>query len=172
MILIRRPLSLSRFALLFFVFGVAHVQAANENLNSERELPGPTQWVEREAKERALGQWPCLSYLLGCGKIVTRPPRFADIGEELSGNITAGRKLALEGPCISCHRFKDGVQPGTVGPDLGQFGARGISNQDAFRWVYDMRTRNPNTVMPPFGTNELLSEQDLRNVVAFLQSLK
>ena len=29
-----------------------------------------------------------------------------------------------------------------------------------------MRTLNPDTLMPPFGTNEILSDQDMRDVVA------
>jgi sulfur-oxidizing protein SoxX len=35
-----------------------------------------------------------------------------------------------------------------------------------------MRTVNPETLMPPFGTNEILTDQELRDVVAFLLSSK
>ena len=38
--------------------------------------------------------------------------------------------------------------------------------------VYDMRTINPETLMPPFGTNDILNEQELRDVVAYLLSFR
>lgn len=33
-----------------------------------------------------------------------------------------------------------------------------------------MRTRIPDTLMPPFGTNGILDDQELRDVVAYLQA--
>jgi len=35
-----------------------------------------------------------------------------------------------------------------------------------------MRWRNPDTVMPPAGINQVLNDQELRDVIAFLQSSK
>lgn len=33
-----------------------------------------------------------------------------------------------------------------------------------------MRARIPDTLMPPFGTNGILSDREIRDVVAFLQA--
>ena len=33
-----------------------------------------------------------------------------------------------------------------------------------------MRTRHADTLMPPFGTSEILRDQEIRDVVAYLQA--
>jgi sulfur-oxidizing protein SoxX len=68
--------------------------------------------------------------------------------------------------------MKGGAQPGTRGPDLSHYGNAGRSDAETYTAIHDMRTRNPETLMPPFGTNEILSDLDIRDVVAFLQASK
>ena len=37
--------------------------------------------------------------------------------------------------------------------------------------IYDALTVNPQSVMPPFGKHKLISEEDIDNIVEFLQSI-
>jgi len=38
--------------------------------------------------------------------------------------------------------------------------------------VWDARSHNPKTVMPPFGTNSILTKQEVMHIVAYLNTLK
>jgi sulfur-oxidizing protein SoxX len=91
----------------------------------------------------------------------------------LNGNARRGGQIAFardRGNCLACHVMAGGTQPGTRGPDLSLYGRAGHSDAETYAAVYDMRTRIADTLMPPFGTNEILSEQELRDVVAYLQA--
>lgn len=119
--------------------------------------------------------FPCLSYTLACGKAATRKPQAKALEGPLNGNAEKGKQLAQardRGNCLACHVIKGGSQPGSRGPDLSHYGNAGRSDAETYTMVHDMRTRNPETLMPPFGTNEILSEQEIRDIVAFLQVSK
>lgn len=127
------------------------------------------------AKASDFSEWPCLSLTLPCGKIPTRKPVQQALAGALNGDPARGRALANErskGNCVACHVLQGAEQPGTRGPDLSTYGAMGRSDAETYALVYDMRWRNPDTVMPPIGTNQILTDQELRDVVAFLQSSK
>jgi sulfur-oxidizing protein SoxA len=67
---------------------------------------------------------------------------------------------------------KDGALPGDVGPNLSAYGTWGRDAAYTFQQVWDARAHNPLTIMPPFGTNELLSEAEVAHIVTYLQTLK
>lgn len=117
--------------------------------------------------------FPCLSYTLPCGTVAVREPQQPMLDGPLGGDVERGKKLAFarnKGNCLACHVLKGGTQPGSRGPDLSGYGTWARSDSETYGLVYDMRLRTPDTVMPPFGTNEVLSSQEIRDVVAFLQS--
>lgn len=119
--------------------------------------------------------FPCLSYTQACGKAATRPPVKKALDGPLNGNPEKGKQLAQarnRGNCLACHVIPGGSQPGTRGPDLSHFGSSGRSDAEAYAMVFDMRTVNPETLMPPFGTNDILNEQELRDVVAYLLTFR
>ena len=120
-------------------------------------------------------KFPCLSYTLPCGELAVRPPQKKPLQGALNGDRERGKEVAFtksRGNCLACHNMAGGTQPGSRGPDLSQYAELGRSNEETYSLVYDMRWRNPGTVMPPMGTNEILSDQEIRDVVAFLQSSK
>jgi sulfur-oxidizing protein SoxX len=84
-----------------------------------------------------------------------------------------GQKIAFDrgkGNCLTCHDIKGGDLPGTIGPALKDLKAR--YDRDALiAIVSDETKRNPLTVMPPFGRNRVLTEQEINAVVDFLQTL-
>lgn len=117
--------------------------------------------------------FPCLSYTLPCGKVATRRPVARTLEGALNGNADRGRQIAAarnRGNCLACHAMKGGMQPGTRGPDLSMYGSAGRSDAEAYAAVYDMRSRIADTLMPPFGTNQILNDQEIRDVVAYLQA--
>lgn len=82
--------------------------------------------------------------------------------------ISFDRKL---GNCLACHVIEGGNLPGNIGPPLVAMQARYPSKQDLHDQIYDAREMNPNTMMPPFGAHEVLTEDELKKVVDFIYTL-
>lgn len=84
-----------------------------------------------------------------------------------------GKKLAFErgkGNCLTCHVIKGGDLPGTIGPELKDLKGK-YDRKELTAIVTDETQRNPLTVMPPFGRNRILTEQEINAIVDFLQTL-
>jgi L-cysteine S-thiosulfotransferase len=89
-------------------------------------------------------------------------------------SVSEGQKLAFDrskGNCLTCHEIKGGDLPGTIGPPLKAIKSRYPDRNELVAIVSDETKRNPQTVMPPFGRNRLLTEQEINAVVDFLQTL-
>ena len=85
-----------------------------------------------------------------------------------------GQKIAFDrgkGNCLTCHDIKGSDLPGTIGPQLSDIKSKYPDRNDLVAIVTDETKRNPQTVMPPFGRNRILSEQEINAVVDFLQTL-
>jgi sulfur-oxidizing protein SoxX len=85
-----------------------------------------------------------------------------------------GQRLAFDrgkGNCLTCHEIKGGDLPGTIGPALKDIKSKYPDPKDLVAIVTDETKRNPQTVMPPFGRNRILTEQEINAVVDFLQTL-
>jgi L-cysteine S-thiosulfotransferase len=88
--------------------------------------------------------------------------------------VSEGQKIAFDrgkGNCLTCHEIKGGDLPGTIGPPLRDIKTKYPDRNDLIAIVTDETTRNPLTVMPPFGRNHILTEQEINAVVDFLQTL-
>ena len=86
----------------------------------------------------------------------------------------AGEKLAFDrgkGNCLTCHDIKGGDLPGTIGPALKDIKSKYPDRTDLIAIVTDETKRNPLTMMPPFGRNRILTEQEIDAIVDFLQTL-
>ena len=94
----------------------------------------------------------------------------------LHGDPKLGKHLAYQsdkGRCLNCHVLgPDGEQPGTVGPNLSAYALRKIDPTVTFQQIWDARVHNPDTVMPAFGTYDLLTKEEVTHIVAYLQTLK
>lgn len=89
-------------------------------------------------------------------------------------NVAEGRKLAFDrskGNCLTCHDIKGGDLAGTIGPPLVDIKSKYPDRKELVAIVSDETKRNPTTVMPPFGRNHILTEQEINAVVDFLQTL-
>jgi L-cysteine S-thiosulfotransferase len=84
-----------------------------------------------------------------------------------------GQKIAFDrgkGNCLTCHEIKGGDLPGTIGPARKDLKVR-YDRNELTAIVTDETKRNALTVMPPFGRNRILNEQEINAVVDFLQTL-
>jgi L-cysteine S-thiosulfotransferase len=85
-----------------------------------------------------------------------------------------GQKLAFDrgkGNCLTCHEIRGGDSPGTLGPALSDIKTKYPDRNDLVAIVTDETRRNPQTVMPPFGRNRILTEKEINAIVDFLQTL-
>jgi L-cysteine S-thiosulfotransferase len=85
-----------------------------------------------------------------------------------------GQRLAFDrskGNCLGCHEIRGGDLPGTIGPALKDIKSRYPDRNDLVAILTDETQRNPQTVMPPFGRNRILTEQEINAIVDFLQTL-
>jgi sulfur-oxidizing protein SoxX len=89
-------------------------------------------------------------------------------------NAAEGQKIAFDrgkGNCLSCHVIQGGDFPGSIGPELKDIKRRYPDRNDLVAILNDETKRNPETVMPPFGRNRILTEQEINAIVDFLQTL-
>jgi L-cysteine S-thiosulfotransferase len=88
--------------------------------------------------------------------------------------VTEGQTLAFDrgkGNCLTCHEIKGGDLPGSIGPALKDIKSKYPDRNELVAILTDETKRNPLTVMPPFGRNRILTEQEINAIVDFLQTL-
>ncbi len=110
-----------------------------------------------------------ISFLMAAMSMST--PVFAEVSE---ADLAKGKQLSFErkkGNCLACHMIKDGTLAGNGGPPLIAMKARFPDKTILRQQIYDAREKNPNSLMPPFGAHEILTEQELDLVLDFIYSL-
>jgi len=87
---------------------------------------------------------------------------------------TQGQALAFDramGNCLACHAMRGGDVPSNVGPELSGMKARFPNRDDLVQILTNEEARNPQTVMPPFGRDLILSHDEIEKIVDFLYTL-
>jgi sulfur-oxidizing protein SoxX len=85
-----------------------------------------------------------------------------------------GQKIAFDrgkGNCLTCHDIKGGDLPGTIGPALKDMKSKYPDRNELVAILTDETKRNPQTMMPPFGRNRILTNEEINAIVDFLQTL-
>jgi len=88
--------------------------------------------------------------------------------------IADGKKVAFnrkKGNCLACHMIPGGSLPGDIGPPLVAMKARFPNKADLRAQIWDATVKNPHTIMPPFGKNQILTEKEVDLVTEFIYSL-
>ncbi|NOT16807.1 MAG: sulfur oxidation c-type cytochrome SoxX [Sulfuriferula sp.] len=88
-----------------------------------------------------------------------------------------GKQLAYDrsmGNCLACHAMPtqtDAESPGTIGPPLIAMKARYPDKAKLRAQIWNSLDTNPNTAMPPFGKNKILTEAEIDRVTDFIYGL-
>jgi sulfur-oxidizing protein SoxX len=94
--------------------------------------------------------------------------------EEAKTAIQKGKEVAYDrkkGNCLACHAMDDGTLPGNIGPPLVAMKMR-FPDRDVLRaQIWDSTTKNPNSIMPPFGRHKMLSEEEIDWITDYVHSL-
>jgi len=92
----------------------------------------------------------------------------------LKEDLERGKNIAFtrsKGNCLACHMIADGELPGNLAPELKNIPQHFKSQQQLRQFIWDARVFNPETMMPPFGKNKILSEQEIDVLVDYLWQL-
>ena len=95
------------------------------------------------------------------------------IAEEKKAEPT-GKELSFDrkkGNCLACHMIEGGKMAGTIAPPLIAMAARYPDKEKLRAQIFDAQVTNPDSMMPPFGKHQILSEKELDKVVEFISSL-
>ena len=96
------------------------------------------------------------------------------------GNAVTGRALFAEerkGNCSACHKTPtDASQMGAsnIGPALEGIRQKYAALADRLRLRDSIRERsivNPSTIMPPYGKHRILTDSEIDDIVAYLETL-
>ncbi|MDR3576797.1 MAG: cytochrome c oxidase subunit II [Anaerolineaceae bacterium] len=87
-----------------------------------------------------------------------------------------GEQAFLNGACIGCHTIDGTKAQGKIGPNLTHFASRSVfagatltnTSDNLTKWITDPQAVKPGNLMP----NLHLPQDQIRNLVAFLESLK
>ena len=88
--------------------------------------------------------------------------------------VDEGRKLAFDrrkGNCVACHIMAGATLAGTVGPPLLAMKARFPDKSKLHSQIWDATKLNPQSLMPPFGRHEILTDDEIDKVVEYIHSL-
>ena len=85
-----------------------------------------------------------------------------------------GKEIAFtrnKGNCLACHIIADGELAGNLAPELKNIPQRFKNQLQLRQFIWDASIFNPETIMPPFGKNKILSEQEIDVLVDYLWQL-
>ena len=88
--------------------------------------------------------------------------------------IEEGKKIAFnrrKGNCMSCHVIAGATLEGNTAPPLVSMQARFPDKAMLRARIWDATKTNPQSLMPPFGRHEILTEDEIDKVVEFIHSL-
>ncbi len=85
-------------------------------------------------------------------------------GKELSFNKKKGN-------CLACHLIAGGDQAGNIAPPLIAMKARFPDKAVLRAQIEDARTKNTDSMMPPFKPHGILSDKEIGLIVDFIHGL-
>lgn len=159
--------------------GIAKLDRIEQDLGqracSSDKAPSPEVAKQIEATALASVKWPAGNRFLGDWK---EGEKLAQNGRGMTWTDAAGG--ANGGSCYNCHQIgKAELSFGTIGPSLAQYGKlRGVSDPASpgseaivkYTWakLWNSKAYSACSNMPRFGHAGLLTEDQIRNVMALL----
>jgi len=105
---------------------------------------------------------------------VTAGPAFSSGEDAAAAALEQGKAITfdrMKGNCLACHHIEGGELTGNYGPPLVAMKLRYPDREVLRSQIWDAAVRNPNTRMPPFGRNRILTEEEIDLVTDYIQSL-
>ena len=114
------------------------------------------------------------SVLALAGGLAVLPVPGLSLAEEASSVVEEGKAVAFDrkkGNCLACHQIAGGDLPGNIGPPLVAMKARFPDKAKLRAQIADATQLNPNSIMPPFGRQGILSDSEIDKIVEFIYTL-
>ncbi|MDP2154483.1 MAG: sulfur oxidation c-type cytochrome SoxX [Sulfuricella sp.] len=95
-----------------------------------------------------------------------------EVAKEPAGRIVAFNRA--KGNCLACHAIPNDPKaesPGNIGPPFIMMKERFPDRNKLRAQIWDSTVANPKTSMPPFGKHQMLTEQEIDQVVEYMYSL-
>lgn len=112
---------------------------------------------------------PVVGLVAGLAAVLVPAAAYSD-----ADSLAKGKALAFErtkGNCLACHAAGDGQLAGTIGPPLVGMKQRYPDKAALRAQIWDATTRNPRSMMPPFGRHRILTEEEIDLVVDYIYTL-
>jgi len=114
------------------------------------------------------------SVLAFAGSLALLPTSSLAAEAQAMSVVEQGQSIAFDrkkGNCLACHQIEGGTLPGNIGPPLIAMKQRFPDKAKLRAQIWDSTKANPNTIMPPFGRQQILSESEIDKVVEFIYTL-
>ena len=114
------------------------------------------------------------SVLAVAGSMTLLPIPGLVLAEDAGSVADQGKAVAFDrkkGNCLACHQIAGGDLPGNIGPPLVAMKARFPDKSRLRAQIWDSTKMNSNTIMPPFGRQQILSEGEIDKIVEFIYTL-
>lgn len=99
---------------------------------------------------------------------------FANTALAEGDRIAEGKELAFDrkkGNCLACHMIADGPLPGNTAPPLLAMKARFPDYKVLVQQIQNPLTKNQNSLMPPFGLHNILTDDEINKIAEYLYTL-
>lgn len=114
------------------------------------------------------------SMLALAGSLALSPAGSVAAEGEGASAVEQGKAISFDrkkGNCLACHQIEGGDLPGNIGPPLVAMKARFPDKAKLRAQIWDATKANPNSMMPPFGRMQVLSEGEIDKIVEFIYTL-
>ena len=113
-----------------------------------------------------------LMFALIAGLGIANLSMAAEDAKEPAGRMVVFNKA--KGNCLACHAIPNDPKaesPGNIGPPFIMMKERFPDRNKLRAQIWDSTVANPRTSMPPFGKHQILTEQEIDQVVEYIYSL-
>lgn len=110
---------------------------------------------------------------LVAGVALLLPPT-QSVAEEAQSTVELGKALAFDrkkGNCLACHMMQDGNLAGNIGPILIAMKQRFPDKAVLRAQIWDSTVKNRGSVMPPFGRNRILTDEEIDLITDYVYTL-
>jgi sulfur-oxidizing protein SoxX len=148
----------------------------------KRSKPLPGSWhnhFESAFKEEMMRTFSSIlttagSVLALAGSLALLPASSQADEAKAQSVVEQGKAVAFDrtkGNCLACHQMEGGSLAGNVGPPLIAMKARFPDKARLRSQIWDSTKANVNSIMPPFGRDQILSESEIDKIVEFVYTL-